>query len=38
MSARTAQGYEDFKASTPQERLAIISRWNELQAENLKSG
>lgn len=37
ISARTAQGYEEFQASTSQERLTIISRWNALQAENLKS-
>jgi hypothetical protein len=36
IAARTAQGYEEFKASTPQERLAIIRRWNELEAENLQ--
>lgn len=37
ISARTAQGYEEFQASTAQERLTIISRWNALQAENSKS-
>lgn len=37
ISARTAQGYEEFKVSSAQERLAIISRWKEeVQAENLK--
>jgi hypothetical protein len=29
ISARTAQGYEHWKASTQEERLDIISRWNE---------
>lgn len=37
ISARTAQGYEEFKASTLQERQTIVSRWSELEAENLKS-
>jgi hypothetical protein len=37
ISARTAQGYEEFKASTPQERLAITTRWKELEADNLRS-
>jgi hypothetical protein len=37
ISARTAQGYEEFKASTLQERQAIVIRWSELEAENLKS-
>jgi hypothetical protein len=33
ISARTAQGYEDFKASTPHERLDIITRWREHKYE-----
>lgn len=28
ISARTAQGYEQFKISTPKERQAIISEWS----------
>ncbi len=33
ISARTAQGYEHWKASTREERLDIISRWNEHKYE-----
>jgi hypothetical protein len=33
ISARTAQGYEHWKASTQEERLDIISRWNEHKSE-----
>lgn len=33
ISARTAQGYEDYKASTPQERADIITRWKQHKAE-----
>jgi hypothetical protein len=33
ISARTAQGYEHWKASTPEERLDIINRWNEHKSE-----
>lgn len=37
IAARTAQGYEEFKLSTPQERLAIITRWKELEVEIQRS-
>lgn len=33
ISARTAQGYDHWKASTQEERLDIISRWNEHKSE-----
>jgi hypothetical protein len=33
ISARTAQGYEEFRASTPQDRLDIITRWHKHEAE-----
>ena len=33
ISARTAQGYEHWKDSTHEERLDIISRWNEHKSE-----
>jgi hypothetical protein len=40
ISARTAQGYEQWKSSTQEERLDIVSRWNEgkmeLQSERQK--
>lgn len=33
ISARTASGYEDFRASTPEEREQIIARWKTHKAE-----
>lgn len=33
IAARTAQGYEDAKAATPQERAEIINNWREHKAE-----
>jgi hypothetical protein len=33
ISARTAQGYEHWMASAQEERLDIISRWNEHKSE-----
>jgi hypothetical protein len=33
ISARTAQGYEDFRASTPQERADIIMCWKQHKAD-----
>jgi hypothetical protein len=33
ISARTAQGYEQWKSSTQEERLDIISRWHEHKSE-----
>ncbi|KAI9744456.1 MAG: hypothetical protein M1818_001985 [Claussenomyces sp. TS43310] len=33
VSARTAQGYEQWKSSTQVERSDIINRWQELQSE-----
>jgi len=33
ISARTAKGYEDFRASTPQERQDIIARWKSHKTE-----
>lgn len=33
ISARTAGGYEDFRASTPEERQDIVARWNMNRTE-----
>jgi hypothetical protein len=33
IAARTAQGYEDAKAATPQERADIINNWHSHKAE-----
>lgn len=33
ISARTAQGYEQWRTSTKEERLDIISRWNDKRHE-----
>jgi len=33
ISARTAQGYDHWKASTREEQLDIINRWNEHKSE-----
>lgn len=33
IAARTAQGYEDWRNSTREERLAVVGRWHEIQAE-----
>ena len=37
IAARTAQGFEEWKSSTEQERLDIISRWHAVQLK-LNSG
>lgn len=37
IAARTAQGYEEWKSSTEEERLDIISRWHTVQLK-LNSG
>ena len=37
IAARTADGLEDWTASTLQEREQIISRWHEIQPELRKS-
>ncbi len=33
IAGRTAQGYEDWKRSIHEERLAVVSRWHEVQIE-----
>lgn len=33
IAARTAQGYEDWRNSTREERLAVVARWHEIQIE-----
>jgi hypothetical protein len=33
ISARTAQGYDEFRNSTPQERSDIIARWKQHKTE-----
>ncbi|KAI9874462.1 MAG: hypothetical protein M1830_009725 [Pleopsidium flavum] len=37
IAARTAQGYEEWKSSTGEERLDVISRWHSVQLK-LNSG
>ena len=38
IAARTAQGYEDWKNSTPEERTAVIAAWKSVQHELHKQG
>ncbi|KAI1628039.1 sterol 3beta-glucosyltransferase [Exophiala viscosa] len=38
IAARTAQGFEDWKNSTPEERDAIISAWKDNKVEEKKRG
>lgn len=33
IAARTAQGYEDWRKSTHEERLTVVGRWHEIQTE-----
>lgn len=33
IAARTAQGYDEWQASTPQERAEIVRRWKSLQKD-----
>ena len=33
VAARTAQGYDEWHHSTPQERLDVVSRWQGIQVE-----
>ncbi|MCJ1396440.1 hypothetical protein MMC18_009330 [Xylographa bjoerkii] len=33
IAARTAQGYEDWRASSKEERLDVVSRWHATQVE-----
>ncbi|MCJ1438511.1 hypothetical protein MMC27_007901 [Xylographa pallens] len=33
IAARTAQGYEDWRVSTQEERLGVVSRWHAAQIE-----
>lgn len=33
IAARTAQGYEDWRESTLEERLVVVGRWHEIQIE-----
>ena len=34
IAARTAQGYEDWQASVPEERTQVVHRWHSMQAES----
>ena len=38
IAARTAQGYEEWKESTPEERVQIIEAWKGVQVELRKTG
>lgn len=38
IAARTAQGYEDWKNSTPEDRTSVISNWKSTQLELHKHG
>lgn len=38
IAARTAQGYEEWKASTSEQRIEIITSWKSPQIENRKAG
>lgn len=33
IAARTAQGYEDWRKSTVEERLVVVGRWHEIQIQ-----
>lgn len=38
IAARTAQGFEDWKNSTPEQRQAIVNAWKDSRIETLKGG
>lgn len=38
IAARTAQGYEEWKKSTPEERTSVIANWKATQVELHKRG
>lgn len=38
IAARTAQGFEDWKNSTPEERAQIVSSWKDSKLETRKGG
>ncbi|KAK5231431.1 hypothetical protein LTR72_000612 [Exophiala xenobiotica] len=38
IAARTAQGFEDWKNSTPEEREAIVEAWKDSKIETRKGG
>ena len=38
IAARTAQGYEEWKESTPEQRMQIITTWKGAQVELRKAG
>lgn len=38
IAARTAQGYEEWKNSTPEERVSVITNWKSTQLELHKRG
>jgi UDP:flavonoid glycosyltransferase YjiC (YdhE family) len=38
ISARTAQGYEDWNNSSPEERLSIVAAWNSAPIQARKNG
>jgi UDP:flavonoid glycosyltransferase YjiC (YdhE family) len=38
IAARTAQGYEEWKESTPEQRVRIINAWKDAQVELRKAG
>ena len=38
IAARTAQGYEEWKESIPEERVQIVNTWKSIQVELRKAG
>ncbi|RVX67242.1 hypothetical protein B0A52_09279 [Exophiala mesophila] len=38
IAARTAQGFEDWKVSTPEERAQIVAAWKDTKLETRKGG
>src|SRR5256885_1542852 len=38
IAARTTQGYEEWKESSPEQRMQIISAWKGVQVELSKTG
>lgn len=38
IAARTAQGFEDWKSSTPEERATIVDAWKSTKLETKKGG
>lgn len=34
IAARTAQGYDDWNNSTPEERLDVVNNWDAIQSEH----